>query len=79
MTFTLMQRTADTNETSWAHALYFYHGVEAIAFAAAGFFLGREVQRRRADEAERKADDAQQRETTARAGPVGRRCGARRR
>jgi len=40
----------------WARATYIFSGVEAIAFAAAGFLFGREVNRKRAEKAESKAD-----------------------
>jgi len=46
-------------ETEWTRAVYLFTGVEAIAFAAAGFFFGREVQRVRAEKAEKRAEDAE--------------------
>ncbi|MCX8088981.1 MAG: hypothetical protein ACK40N_12480 [Meiothermus ruber] len=50
--------TAD--ETTWSRALYLFAGVEAIAFAAAGYVFGREVHRNRALEAEARAHHALQ-------------------
>lgn len=45
-----------TNETEWTRAVYLFQGVEAIAFAAAGFIFGKEVHRERADKAEKRAN-----------------------
>jgi len=60
LTITMLSKTTEQSETSWSRALYLYRGVEALAFAAAGFLFGREVQRRRADEAEGRATHAQE-------------------
>ncbi len=43
-------------EVQWQRYIYLYGGVEAIAFAAAGFLFGREVNRQRAENAEANAD-----------------------
>ena len=43
----------------WARATYLLTGVEAIAFSAAGFFFGREVNRQRAEKAEEAETEAQ--------------------
>lgn len=43
-------------EIQWTRAVYLLSGVEAIAFAAAGYFFGTEVNRVRAEKAE---DDAE--------------------
>src|ERR1051325_3701224 len=51
---------ANAAEPLWSRSAYIYGGVEAIAFAAAGFLFGREVHRKRAEEAEKRADDNQQ-------------------
>jgi len=51
------QKKAD--ETEWTRAVYLFTGVEAIAFAAAGFFFGSEVRRQEAQSANDRADDAQ--------------------
>lgn len=50
--------TAD--ETTWSRALYLFAGVEAIAFAAAGYVFGREVHRTRAEQAEARAYRAEE-------------------
>ncbi len=42
-------------ENEWTRAIYLYTGVEAIVFAAAGFLFGREVNRQRAESAEKTA------------------------
>lgn len=49
-----------SSETTWNRALYIFAGVEAIAFAAAGYLFGREVNRQRAESAERRASQAEQ-------------------
>jgi hypothetical protein len=36
----------------WNRAIYLFGGVEAIAFSAAGYFFGKEVNRQRAENAE---------------------------
>ncbi|HEX6904894.1 MAG TPA: hypothetical protein VF789_34620 [Thermoanaerobaculia bacterium] len=46
-------------EPAWSRAVYLLNGVEAVAFAAAGFLFGREVNRGRAENAERRADQAE--------------------
>lgn len=43
-------------ETIWSRWHQLFAGVEALALAAAGFFFGREVNRARAESAERRAD-----------------------
>jgi hypothetical protein len=47
-------------EVHWARAVYLFQGVEALAFAAAGFLFGREVHRERAERAEERAETAKQ-------------------
>jgi hypothetical protein len=47
------------DDLQWTRATYLLNGVEAIAFAAAGFLFGREVQRGRAESAERRAENAE--------------------
>ncbi|WP_299428977.1 hypothetical protein [uncultured Meiothermus sp.] len=49
-----------SSEATWSRALYLFAGVEAIAFAAAGYFFGREVNRQRAENAESRAGQAEQ-------------------
>lgn len=44
-----------TEEKEWTRAVYLFQGVEAVAFAAAGFIFGKEVHRERAEKAEKRA------------------------
>ncbi|HEV2840543.1 MAG TPA: hypothetical protein VGW39_04390 [Chthoniobacterales bacterium] len=44
-------------EKEWTRAVYLFQGVEAVAFAAAGFMFGKEVHRERADKAEKEAKE----------------------
>ena len=48
-------------ELEWNRAAYLFSGVEAIAYAAAGFLFGREVHRQRAEQAEQRAGSEQRR------------------
>lgn len=51
---------ATLTEVVWARATWAFGAIEAIAFAAAGFLFGKEVNRERADKAEegkKKAED----------------------
>jgi hypothetical protein len=48
----------NAQEPAWTRAVYLLSGVEAVAFAAAGFLFGREVNRERAEKAEKRADVA---------------------
>jgi hypothetical protein len=43
------------SDSEWNRAIYLLEGVEAIAFAAAGYFFGKEVNRKRAENAEANA------------------------
>jgi hypothetical protein len=52
-------------ELEWNRAAYLFSGVEAIAYAAAGFLFGREVHRQRAEQAEQRASTEEQRATEA--------------
>jgi chemotaxis protein histidine kinase CheA len=45
-----------TAETEWTRAVNLFQGVEAVAFAAAGFIFGKDVHRARAENAEKRAD-----------------------
>jgi hypothetical protein len=45
-------------DLEWARATYLLNGLEALAFAGAGFFFGREVNRQRAEKAEEASDAA---------------------
>ena len=46
-----------TEEKEWTRAVYLFQGVEAVAFAAAGFIFGKEVHRERAEKAEKRANE----------------------
>jgi hypothetical protein len=50
----LLQRLS-ASDSEWNRAIYLLGGVEAIAFAAAGYFFGKEVNRKRAENAEANA------------------------
>jgi hypothetical protein len=56
----LMGEAQDASELEWTRAMYLLNGVEAVAFAAAGFLLGREVHRQQAEKAEERATEANQ-------------------
>jgi hypothetical protein len=59
---TLRREVGDgTSEQEWLRLTYLFTGVESIAFAAAGFFFGREVNRARAEQAEKRADSESRR------------------
>jgi acyl-CoA synthetase (NDP forming) len=55
-------------ELLWERYIYLYGGVEAVGFAAAGFLFGREVNRQRAENAEKTADKKTEEAATAREG-----------
>jgi hypothetical protein len=51
----LSQTGPEIADAQWSRYTFLYSGLEALAYAAAGFLFGREVNRQRADRAE---DDA---------------------
>lgn len=51
-----MRRHVGAGEPQWSRLVYLFGSVEALAFAAAGFFFGREVNRARAEAAENRAE-----------------------
>ena len=54
-------KASASEEAIWNRYVYLFCGVEAIAFAAAGFLFGKEVHREQAAKAEQRADkEAQQ-------------------
>jgi hypothetical protein len=61
----MMMGQTKAPELEWSRSAYIFGGVEAVAYAAAGFLFGREVHRQRAEKAERRAEDEQQRATEA--------------
>jgi hypothetical protein len=61
MIFTLWGRADDANnETAWARWTFLLAGVEAIAFAGAGFLFGREVNRAAVETAQDQVREANQ-------------------
>ncbi len=58
-------RNVKMPDVEWTRTLYLFSGIETIAFAAAGFFFGREVNRARAEVAENRAQTEAKRATTA--------------
>ena len=55
----LLCRTGSA-DLEWARAIYLLHGLESIAFVSAGFLLGRDLHRRRAEENEKAVQNAQE-------------------
>jgi hypothetical protein len=60
----LMYKT-DATDISWSRITYLFSGIESIAFAAAGFLFGREVNRARAENAEKQAGSEKKRADSA--------------
>ena len=53
--------SADTrNQQEWERLVYVFGAIEAIAFAAVGWVFGTEVNRKRAESAEKRADEEQE-------------------
>lgn len=63
--FVLVGKVPKTEEVDWGRYIYLFSGVEALAFGAAGFFFGREVNRGRAEAAETQAKAEAKRATKA--------------
>jgi hypothetical protein len=55
-----MLSNLDLTDTEWARATYLFAGVEAVAFAAAGYFFGTQVQRGKVEDAMSQAKSAEQ-------------------
>ncbi|MDT7827780.1 hypothetical protein RQM65_03760 [Pricia sp. S334] len=51
---------AKFDDPEWSRLIYLFSGVEAIVFAAAGFLFGKEVNRKRAENAEKEKNEAKQ-------------------
>lgn len=60
----LLGRTG-ASDLEWTRAVFLLSGVEAVAFAGAGFLFGREVNRQRAESAEERGDAAEARASEA--------------
>src|ERR1700761_9167059 len=56
----LFTQSATADERLWSRLVYLYGGIEALAFAAAGYLFGREVHRQQAENAEKRADQKAQ-------------------
>lgn len=59
-TIHMVKITTTENENHWNRTLYVFGTVEAIAFAAAGFFFGSEVQRRTVEKAEERVQKVEE-------------------
>jgi hypothetical protein len=53
-------------ELQWTRMIYLLNGVEAVAFAAAGYLFGKEVHRQSAEDAKQNAEEAKTDATVAR-------------
>ncbi|MEV0788650.1 hypothetical protein [Kribbella sp. NPDC050459] len=60
----LITRADSSNPDQWARLVYVFGAFEAIAFTAVGWVFGAEVNRQRADSAEKRADQATQEKDT---------------
>lgn len=63
--YLLYMLSSSPNETLWGRLIYLYGGIEALAFAAAGYLFGREVHRQEAENAEKRADQQSKEATDA--------------
>jgi len=54
-----LARHIGAEQLQWDRLVYIFGGIEAVAFAAAGYFFGKEVNRARAESAEGKAEKAE--------------------
>lgn len=64
----LMRNLVDADELAWTRSVYLLSGLEAIAFAAAGYFFGSEASRKAADSAKEDAETAKTDAKTAKKG-----------
>jgi hypothetical protein len=53
-----LRANINAEETQWMRWIYLLNGVEAIAFAAAGYFFGSEVNRKAAENAKQDAENS---------------------
>lgn len=61
----LVLNAGTQNVTEWERWIYVFGAAEALAFTAVGWLFGREVNRKRAEIAEIRANDAEQQKATA--------------
>ncbi|WP_142783825.1 hypothetical protein [Changchengzhania lutea] len=61
----LLWRTDTKDDLIWTRMLFLFTGIEAIVFAALGYVFGRDVHRKRAENAEKNAEDAKKDEAKA--------------
>jgi hypothetical protein len=54
-----LARHIGAEQLQWDRLVYIFGGIEAVAFAAAGYFFGKEVNRQRAQSAEGKVERAE--------------------
>lgn len=66
----LMRNLVDADELAWTRSVYLLSGLEAIAFAAAGYFFGSEASRKAADSAKVDAETAKTDAKTAKDGQI---------
>lgn len=52
-----LYKFVDAEEPAWQRMIYLYGGIQAVAFGAAGYLFGREVSRKQAEDAEKRADE----------------------
>jgi hypothetical protein len=52
----MLLNAGSQEELFWTRALYLFGGIETIAFAGAGYLLGQQVNRERAEVAEKRAE-----------------------
>ena len=63
----LITKTSTENDLLWTRLLYLFTGIEAIVFAALGYVFGRDINRSRAENAEKDAEKAKKDEAKAKA------------
>jgi hypothetical protein len=57
--YLLYRKVGTDNSQEWERLVYIFGAIEALAFTAVGWVFGREVNRQRAETAEKRADDAE--------------------
>lgn len=61
----LLYNTGLKDDLIWTRMLFLFTGIEAITFAALGYVFGKDINRKRAENAEKNADDAKKKEEKA--------------